>query len=910
MQRQIRKLFWSSTLLFGFIILNCNHGLAAVLPADVLSQLNAYNVTWNSPSTNGSPGSMPIGNGDITANVWVENNGGDLMMYIGKSDSWSEGTRLLKIGRTRIHFNPNPFAVGAPFSQTLNFYLGEIDITAGQPGSQVNLRVWIDANQPVIRVEASGQQNFTMSCSNEIWRSSVLALNSTNTSSFYGVSGATPAPSESADLAVTNLGDRLVWYHQNANSYFSTLFAAENLNGSEGGYADPWTNRIFGATIQATNFSVLNNQELTSGSGTNFVVSIYPYTAQPVTASAWQTQMSNLVTQVNATNMGMARTNHYNWWDAFWNRSWIFVSGDANATNVTRGYLEQRFVNACQSRGSYPAKFNGGSFTFDYKGENADYRSWGPDCWNQNTRELYWPLLATGDFDLMQPYFNIYTNMLPLQMAVTQKYYGHGGAFFPETFNIFGLYNGDNWRWNNSSGTICGDSYITYHYQGGLDTLAMMLSYYDYTQDSSFATNYIVPFGTQAIRFFNVHWPKVNGKLFFYPANACETYWSCTNSTDYISGLMSDLAKLVALPTNFTTPALINEWTNCQASLPALPMDSNNTYVKPAQTYGAAENSENPECYCIFPYRLYGIGLSNFNVGLATFTNRTVKTYKSDWGQDVIEEPLVGLIAAAQSNVIYNFSDTDATAKFQAFWTTRNDYLPTQDTGCTAMMGLQYMLVQCYGNQINLLPAWPLTWNVDFKLCAPSNTTVRIKFQSGAICYVDVNPTNRANSLTGPSPTELVATPGNGQVTLNWNAAFGAAAYNVKRSTISGGAYTTIAAGLPTLSYTNIGLVNGTEYYFVVSATNNLLESSNSIEVNVRPSSTVPPQLGLKINATQFQFNWPTDHTGWELQSQTNSISLGLSTNWLTIPGTDSTNQALVPLNPANGSVFFRLIYP
>ena len=209
----------------------------------------------------------------------------------------------------------------------------------------------------------------------------------------------------------------------------------------------------------------------------------------------------------------------------------------------------------------------------------------------------------------------------------------------------------------------------------------MMLSYYDYTQDSSFATNYLVPFGTQVIRFFNLHWPKVNGKLFFYPANACETYWSCTNSTDYISGLMSDIPRLVALPTNFTTPALINEWTNCQASLPPLPMDSNNTYVKPAQNYGTAENSENPECYCIFPYRLYGIGLSNFNVGLATFTNRTVKTYKSDWGQDVIEEPLVGLTAAGQSNVIFNFTDTDPTARFQAFWTSRNDYLPTQDTG-------------------------------------------------------------------------------------------------------------------------------------------------------------------------------------------------------------------------------------
>src|SRR5271154_423698 len=86
--------------LFWLLIFNGRDGLAGNLPADVLSKLNSYNVAWTTPSTNGSPGSMPIGNGDITANVWVE-NGGDLMFYIGKSDTWSEGTRFLKVGRVR-----------------------------------------------------------------------------------------------------------------------------------------------------------------------------------------------------------------------------------------------------------------------------------------------------------------------------------------------------------------------------------------------------------------------------------------------------------------------------------------------------------------------------------------------------------------------------------------------------------------------------------------------------------------------------------------------------------------------------------------------------------------------------------------------------------------------------------------
>jgi alpha-L-fucosidase 2 len=813
------------------------HSFAGTLPSDVLSELNSYNVVWTTPSTNGSPGSMPLGNGDITANVWVENNSGDLMMYIGKSDTWSEGTRLLKVGRIRTHFSPNPFASGLPFSQTLNFYNGEIDIAAGPANSQVNLRIYIDANQPVIRIAATGQQNFTMSCSNEIWRSSVQTMNSGNQDSFRGVTGATPAPSDSADIAV-NLADRLVWYHQNTGSYFKALFNAENLGSDASSYADPWTNRIFGATVLATNFSVVNSQQLQSGSGTNFLVSIYPYTAQASSESFWQTRMNNQVAAIAATPETTAYTNHLAWWDAFWNRSWIFVSGDTNATNVTRGYLEQRFMNACQGRGQYPMKFNGGTFTFDYNGQNGDYRAWGPGYWNQNTRLLYWPLLASGDFDLMLPFFNMYTNMLPVQTAATLHYYGHGGAFFPETFNIFGLYYGDDWGWNNTTGTTCGDSYIKYHYQGGLETLAMMLDYYNYTQDSSFATNYIVPMGTQVIRFFNEHWPRQDGKLFFYPANACEMYWGCTNSTDYISGLQSDIQQLLALPAPFTTPALTTEWSNCLAALPPLPMDPTGTYVKPAQTYGAPMNSENPECYCIFPYRLYGMGLPDFNLGLATFDNRTVKTYKSDWSQDVIEEPLVGLTSAAQADVIYNFTDTDPSARFQAFWTSRNDYLPTEDTGGAAMSGLQFMLLQCVTNQILLLPAWPAGWNVDFKLNAPDNTTIRLIYTNQTVTALTASPASRTNNFveSPPAPPAAVtATGGNTRAELNWTASAGATSYNILRSLTNGGPYVAIATGVTNLSFFDTSLLNGTNYYYIVSASGIWGAGSNSTQISVTP---------------------------------------------------------------------------
>ncbi len=87
-----------------------------------------------------------------------------------------------------------------------------------------------------------------------------------------------------------------------------------------------------------------------------------------------------------------------------------------------------------------------------------------------------------------------------------------------------------------------------------------------------------------------------------------------------------------------------------------------------------------------------------------------------------------------------------------------------------------------------------------------------------------------------PPPTGLMATSGNAQVPLNWAAAAGATGYNVKRSTANGGPYIIIAS--PTSNnYTDATVLNGTTYYYVVSATNVLGESPDSAQVSVVPSA-------------------------------------------------------------------------
>jgi hypothetical protein len=52
---------------------------------------------------------------------------------------------------------------------------------------------------------------------------------------------------------------------------------------------------------------------------------------------------------------------------------------------------------------------------------------------------------------------------------------------------------------------------------------------------------------------------------------------------------------------------------------------------------------------------------------------------------------------------------------------------------------------------------------------------------------------------------------------------------------------------------------------------------------------------------------WPAAWTGVHLQSQTNTLKVGLTTNWVTIPGTDTGNSYSAPLVTTNPAVFYRL---
>jgi hypothetical protein len=155
---------------------------------------------------------MPIGNGDIGLNVWVEPDG-SLNFYISKTDAWGDqvapgmdpwmrqGGILSKLGKIRISFTGDAGhslsqrkSPGSFFRQVLRLGEGEIGILEGEGSEALRLRIWVDANHPVIRVEAQSAQPVAIKVTLVDWRL------------------------REGDSILTDAPDRITWFHRNRSA--------------------------------------------------------------------------------------------------------------------------------------------------------------------------------------------------------------------------------------------------------------------------------------------------------------------------------------------------------------------------------------------------------------------------------------------------------------------------------------------------------------------------------------------------------------------------------------------------------------------------------------------------------------------------------------------------------------------
>lgn len=429
----------------------------------------------------------------------------------------------------------------------------------------------------------------------------------------------------------------------------------------------------------------------------------------------------------------------------------LAVSDDASI--VSQAYALQRYVQACAGRGAFPIKFNGSLFTVDAndKGRwDADYRRWGGGYWWQNTRLIYWNMLASGDLDLMEPLFRLYRNALPIRQQATRIYYQHDGAFFPETMWFWGAYIGDNYGWNREGKPVglTDNLYVRRYWQSGLELTAMMLDRYHMTGDKAFLDEMLLPIAENVVLFYDQHWQRDDdGKIIFHPAQSLETWWDSRNPLPVVAGLRYILGRMVELPVE---EQKVKEWERVLGALPAIPMRNvkGKDCMAPGDTWKNKKNMENPELYAVFPYKLFTVlqDEAKLQLGRNTFAVRGHPEVKG-WQQDPIQAALLGLADEAKRMVIRNFKTRDHGGRFPGFWGPNYDWIPDQDQPSVTMTALQGMLMQYDDRKILLLPAWPKDWNCSFKLHAPQQTTIEGRIEDGVLLDLDVTPASRREDI-------------------------------------------------------------------------------------------------------------------------------------------------------------------
>jgi hypothetical protein len=423
---------------------------------------------------------------------------------------------------------------------------------------------------------------------------------------------------------------------------------------------------------------------------------------------------------------------------------------------VMRAYALQRYVNACGGRGRYPIKYNGSILTVPAEGRHsyADYRAWGPGYWWQNTRLPYFSMPTSGDYELMDPLFAMYArDLLPLMVHRTRRHTGHGGAYIPECIYFWGDMFSETYGWqpcDQRADKLQASRWHKWEWVSGLELVSLLLDRFDHTQDEAFLRATVLPAARELLLFFDQHYPlNAEGKLVMHPAQACETWWECTNPMPELAGLWAATERLSALPENLTAAQERAFWRQLRAKLPALPTTTSpagKPMLAPAEKFAHKSNIECPELYAVFPFRQVTFDRPNAALGIEALQHRRDRG-PFGWRQEDLFMTHLGLAAEARDYVVQRARRKHGPSRFPAFWGPNYDWVPDQCHGGVLLRAVQTMLLQTEGRTIWLLPAWPAEWDCEFRLYAPYQTVLEGKVVKGELVDLKVTPEARRGDV-------------------------------------------------------------------------------------------------------------------------------------------------------------------
>lgn len=748
----------------------------------------SYNIVWTAQSKNSSE-SMPCGGGDIGMNVWVED--GDLLIYVARSGSFNEDNALMKAGRLRIKLFPNCFD-GNSFRQELHLREGYVTVEGENNGVKATVKIWADVFSPVAHMEVTANKKISVEASYESWRYQDRAIKAREN---FGNSWKWAAPKNNIYKkdVIDYSGNEVLFYHHNtAETIFDSTVAQQGMDAVKDQLYNPLKRLAFGGSFSGKNFFPAGTYEgmyvntdfkgwrlATLKPSTTHSLQLFLHTAQVDRIDIWKQSLDSLE-RMAATNSKNEFKKTQQWWRQFWERSFIEIDNtntNSKSWETGRNYQLFRYMLACNAHGMWPTKFNGGLLTVDPVFTDTsnkltpDYRNWGGGLHTmQNQRLVYFPMIISGDWDMMQSQFDFYLRILKNAELRSKVYWNHAGACFTEQMENYGLPDYAEYGQKRPEDFDKGVEYnawLEYEWDTVLEFCLMMLEEERYTGKDLIDK---IPFIESCLRFFDEHYQYLakkrgikaldeNGHLILYPGSGAETYKMANNSTSTIAGLWT---ITIGTMRYLDKQLMYSEKPGGDSSLRRylfglmlrLPWPGNfasfngHVTIAPAKSWERVQNVESTQLYPVFPWGMYGVGKPGLDTAINTWKYDTnVVKFRSHigWKQDNIWAARLGLTDEAWRLTSLKLQNSGR--RFPAFWGPGFDWVPDHNWGGSGMIGLQEMLMQVIDKRILLFPAWPKTIDVHFKLHAPYNTTVEAELKGGKVILIKVLPESRAKDV-------------------------------------------------------------------------------------------------------------------------------------------------------------------
>lgn len=748
----------------------------------------AYNIIWTTQSKNSSE-SMPCGGGDIGLNVWVEK--GELLIYAARSGSFNEDNALMKAGRIRIKLTPNVFE-GKSFKQELHLREGFVTVDGENSGVKATVKIWADVFSPVVHFEVNSNKQILVEASYESWRYQDRTIKAREN---FANSWKWAAPKNNVykkDI-VDVKNKEVIFYHYNSDqTIFDATVEQQGMTSVSDQLYNPLRRLAFGGSFSGKNFSPAGSYDgiyvdtdfkgwrlKSNKPAKQQSLTLCLYTSQAETIDEWNRSLDSLE-KANKDNAKETFARTQDWWKQFWDRSFIYINesnSKSDSWEVGRNYQLFRYMLACNARGKWPTKFNGGLLTVDPVFTDTsnkltpDYRNWGGGLHTaQNQRLVYFPMIRTGDWDMMQAQFDFYLRIVKNAELRSKVYWNHGGACFTEQMENYGLPDYAEYGQKRPDDFDRGleyNAWLEYLWDTVFEFCYMMLEENEYTGKN---IDDKISFIESCLRFFDEHYQYLaskrgsksldgDGKLILYPGSGAETYKMAYNSTSTVTALYEITTSLedyleAKVKVNDAIDANANLRTYLSGLRQRIPVPNNfqsfngHITISPAKSWERINNTESTQLYPVFPWGVYGVGKPGLDTALNTWNYDTnVVKFRSyvGWKQDNIWAARLGLTSEAWKLTSSKLKNSGR--RFPAFWGPGFDWVPDHNWGGSGMIGLQEMLLQTDGKKILLFAAWPKEIDVHFKLHAPHYTTIEAELKNGKVTQLKVLPEERAKDV-------------------------------------------------------------------------------------------------------------------------------------------------------------------